>query len=304
MKTWGRSDRMSEHGPDETVYHLDFRSGVITFGNGVNGRIPPAGSQVFVTYSVSDGEEGRVARNRKWKVAGFEGVFGVNPDPITGGFEPSGWIEQRREARRRSRDDHALVSSEDIESAATGLPLLEVARAWVVAPDDRTPRTGVVTLVALRSRPDGNEPEQPPETPRWLAAIRRQLAPRMPLGARLVVAAPQYREFSIHVALEIDSGRKPSAIKKNIEDELKKRLGLVESATGAPPRQPGVPVTSRDVRAWIRASDGVKRIIELQLRGADGKSNMKVSVPRGGLPRWNSGNSVIEVMRPESGGLR
>ena len=50
---------------------------------------------------------------------------------------------------------------------------------------------GVVTLIALRSRPEGNEPRQPPETPLWLEGIRSQLAPRIPLGTRLVVKAPR-----------------------------------------------------------------------------------------------------------------
>ena len=53
--------------------------------------------------------------------------------------------------------------------------MLEVARVWVPKPDERAPRTAVVTLVAMRSRPKANEPENIPETRRWLEAIRRRL---------------------------------------------------------------------------------------------------------------------------------
>ncbi|MEK6261448.1 MAG: putative baseplate assembly protein [Planctomycetota bacterium] len=302
VNTWRRCDRLSDHGPNENVYEFDAKAGEVTFGNGINGRILPAGSQVFVTYSVSDGEEGRVARNRKWKVAGFAGTFGVNPDPITGGAASSDWKEERREARRRSRDDHALVSSDDIATAAKALPLLEVARAWVPEPDARTPRTGVVTLVAMRSRTAGKEPEQPPETAQWLENIRRRLAPRMPLGSRLVVVAPRYVEFSIQAVLEGNSGTNPSAIKLKVEEELRKRLSLVDSARGVTPRQPGVPVTPRDVAAWMRAVDGVKRVLQLQLLGADGQSLKDgVAVPRSGLPRWDVVRTTIDVKRPEPG---
>lgn len=303
VMTWHRSDRLSEQGPHDNVYELDTKAGEVTFGNGVNGRIPPEDSQVLVTYSVSDGEEGRVARNRKWKVAGVEGNFGVNPDPITGGTASSGWMEERREARRRSQQAHALVSSDDIAAAAKGLPLLEVARAWVPAPHARAPRTGVVTLVAMRSRAAGIEPEQPPETAQWLETIRRCLAPRMPLGSRLVVAAPRYVQFSIDVVLEANSGRNPAAIKEEVKKDLMKRLALVDSPTGVMPRQPGVPVTRRDVAAWIRATDGIKRVIRLQLRNADGRElkDQEVVVPRGGLPRWDAVGSKIEVIRPEPG---
>ena len=299
INVWSRCERLSDRGPDENVYELDPQKARVTFGNGVNGRIPPAESQAFVTYSVSDGEEGRVARNRKWKVAGFPGAFGVNPDPIAGGTEADGWIEQRREARRRSRDDHALVSANDIAAAAKSLPLLEVARAWVPELSSTAPRTGVLTLIVLRGRPEGVEPEQPPETPRWIESIRSQLAPRIPLGTRLVVKAPRYVEFSINASLEAEQGLDPTAVRSEVEKMLQQRLALVDSPTQPSTRQPGVPLTRRDVATWLRAIHGVRRIVQLQLRGSDGKNTDTIVVPRSGLPRWNASRSTIEVSRPQ-----
>ncbi|HKP35973.1 MAG TPA: putative baseplate assembly protein [Pyrinomonadaceae bacterium] len=302
---WKRCDRMSDHGPDEKVYEFDATTGQLTFGNGVNGRIPPVNSHVRVTYSVSDGGEGRVARNRKWKVKGFQAPFGVNPDPIAGGIEASGFVDERREARQRSREDHALVSSSDIAEAAKALPLLEVARAWVPAPPNRTPRTGIVTLIAMRSRPGGDEPEQAPETAQWLDAVRRSLSPKIPLGSRLKVAAPHYVEFFINAVLEVNQGLKPSAVKEEIEKELKKRLALVDQGTGVPPRAPGVPVTRRDMAAWMRATDGVKRVIELKLRRANGQIvDKEIKAPRNGLPRCLFVRNSIEVKRPQAGRSR
>ncbi len=304
VSTWSRCDRISDQGPGDTVYELDLKDARVTFGNGVNGRIPPAQSQVFTTYAVSDGEAGRVARNRKWSVGGFAGTFGVNPDPMTGGTAAFGWVEQRREARRRSRDDHALVSSNDIVAAAKALPMLEVARAWVPVPDEKSPRMGVVTLIAMRSRPEGKEPEQPPETPLWLEGIRSQLAPRVPLGTRLVVKAPRYVEFTIHAVLESEPGRDVAGIKSDVENALQQRLRLVDSPAGVSTRQPGIPLTRRDVAAWLRMVDGVRRVVDLQLRGASRKNTDTIVVPQSGLPRWNSSQSTIEVNRPQTGRAR
>lgn len=298
---WERRDHLSDQGPGDRVYELD--AGRITFGNGLNGRMPAEGNVVYVTYAVCDAEAGGVARNRKWKVAGFERAFGVNPDPVAGGAARAGWIAQRREARRRSREEHATVSSDDIASAARALPLLEVARAWVLPPTGKTPRTGVVTLVAMRARPSNKEPVEIPETRRWLDAIRRRLVPRMPLGSRLVVAAPRYVGFFVRATLEAKQGRDPAVVHKAVETELGKRLALVSSSPDITPRAPGVPVTRRDVAAWIRAVDGVRRVVELELIRAVGKESVKeIAVPRGGLPRFDlARSSTLKVNRPGPG---
>ena len=275
----------------------------MTFGNGINGRIPRKAPQVLVSYAVSDADAGVVARNRKWQVAGFEGAYGVNPDPVTGGTPPPDGVEQRRKARRRSRDDHALVTAEDIQTAALALPLLEVARAWVVPPNDHVPQTGVLTLVALRSRQNGMEPEQIPETVRWLEAIRRSLSARMPLGTRLDVVAPRYKEFSIQATLEAYPRFAPETVREAVVKELRKRFTLDGRAEGAAPRQPGVPVTKRDLAAWLRAIDGIKRV-DVQLLDANGKTDPAIVVPHNGLPRWNFGGSTIEVRRSGPGSTR
>jgi predicted phage baseplate assembly protein len=318
VRVWQRSDRLADRGPDERVYELDAGRGEVTFGNGVNGRVPPAGAQVLASYAVCDGEEGRVARNRRWHVDGFEGAFGVNLDPVSGGAAPSAWVEQRREARRRAREEHALVSSEDLVAAARAQPLLEVARAWVLPPRDGAPRTGTVTLVAMRARPGGKEPadgagQAPPvglavpETARWLTTLRRRLVGRLPLGARLVVRGPRYVDFFVTATLLADPGRDPDKVAEAVDREIDKRLALVEPAPGQPAlgrpiRRPGVPVTRRDLSAWIRSVDGVRDVVELRLRRVGRRvDESEVPVPRDGLPRLDSSRSAIQVRRSTSG---
>jgi predicted phage baseplate assembly protein len=290
VKEWRRSERLSDTGPDDRVFELDAGRALVTFGNGVNGKIPPAESQVLVSYAVCDADKGNVARNRRWSVAGFEGTFGVNIDRVAGGAAPAGAIDQRRDARVRAGEEHALVSSADLAAAAKALPLLEVARAWVLPPGANAPRTGVVTLVVMRARPDGKEPAQIPESRRWLDAVRRQLVPRVPLGTRLLLAAPRYVDFWIQATLLVAAGRDPEAIKKDVERELAKRLALLD-------RRPGVAVTPRDVAAWLRGVDGERSIAELHLQRRRGKDEKEIAVPRGGLPRFDLSRSTIEVQR-------
>lgn len=299
---WEQCQSLSDRGPNEKVYELDVNKGEVRFGNGINGRIPPSDSQVLATYAVCDGDTGNVARNRKWKVAGFGGAFGVNPDPVTGGVASSDLIGQRREGRRRSTEDHALINSQDLTVAATSLSLLQVARVWVVPPDDKLPQTGTTTLVAMRQRASAVEPEQPPETRRWLEAVRSRLAPRMPLGSRLAVVAPDYIEFSVEATLQAETGLDPANVKEQVSETLQKKLALISSSSNVAPRRPGVPVTTRDVAAWMRGTNGVSRVVAVRLLDATGHQSDEISAPSNGLPKWLASSSSITVQRPASGG--
>jgi hypothetical protein len=298
---WDLRDDLSQSGPEDRNYELDSTNGVITFGNGVNGKIPAANSHVLINYAVCDGSAGNVARNRQWAVEGFEGIFGVNVDPVTGGTAASSLLDQRRQARLRSRSEHSLVTSADIVNAALTLPLLEVARAWVSAPDGARPRTGTVTLVAMRRRPASGEPQEIPETPRWLDTIRKRLRGGMPLGSRIAVVAPDYVSFSINATVESEAGLDPAIVKQKVEKTLNARLVLVDMGDGNSPRLPGAPVTSRDVAAWIRLTDGVARVTNLQLINSAGQPVNEIQVSRSGLPRYLATGTINVVRRGQAG---
>jgi hypothetical protein len=163
---------------------------------------------------------------------------------------------------------------------------------------------GVVTLVVMRSRPEDTEPAAAPETRRWLEEIRRRLLPRVPLGMRLEVVAPRYAEFTIRATLECAVGRDPNTVRADVEAALRRRLALVTMADGTAPRQPGVPVSRRDVTAWLRAVDGVRRVATLELVDANGETAAEIGPRADGLPRWNAVGSSIGVARPAPGVAR
>lgn len=298
---WTRCERLSDQGPRDRRYEFDAGTARVSFGNGVNGQVPVQAAQVLVSYAVSDGKAGNMARNRRWRLSGFAGTFGVNPDPVEGGADRADKIGIRRTARRRAVDEHALVSSDDIATAARELPLLQVARAWVIAPAGTSPQTGEVTLVAMRGRPQGTDPAGVPETPRWLEAIRSRLAVRMLLGTRLAVVGPRYVAFVLRARLNAQPGRDPDTVKAAVTQALRQRLALVKRDDASAPREPGVPVSRRDVAAWMRVAEGVRDVMQLELVLADGRVVEEIQVPRHGLPRIDLGASAIEVRRANSG---
>lgn len=298
LTRWQQCDLLSTKGPRDKVYEFDPEKQEVRFGNGVNGMTPPVNSQVLASYNVSDGEAGNTARNRKWTVPGFEGVFGINPDPIEGGAGRPDLTSQRRDAREKIRDAHALVTRDDIVKAAKSLSAYRVTRAWVMMPGKNSPRSGEVILFVMRSRDDSRVFGEIPETGRWLAAIRRNLAPRMPLGSRLVVKRPEYGDFIIEATVEVALGMAPEAVEEAVQRRLTEKLEL----SGSSSRKPGVSLHQRDVFAWVRGVDGVQRITGLTLRDAGGNVTASIKVPHGGLPRWKQDASKIKVVRAGNGG--
>lgn len=304
FREWEQHRDLSDCGPGDRAYRVDTTAGAVVFGNGVNGRMPRREAQILISYPVCAGAAGNTARNQQWIVRGVSGVFGINPDAIGGGVQAVSDLDMRREARHRARNEHALVTAEDIERAALAIPGLEVVRARLVLPEREAARTGDVTLIAMRARAAVGESENIPESARWLAAIRRRLAPRMPLGCRLVVAAPRYVDFSIDAQLETVQGRDPAKVAADVRTALAERLSIADTSAATTERTFGADVTRRDLAAWIRAVSGVRRVRELRLRLAGGKVVEKLPVPKQGLPRLDLGRSTIEVLRPAPGSAR
>lgn len=301
VTSWRRA-LLAEAGPQDEVFELDVARRRITFGNGINGRIPTEGAIISARYAVCDGPDGGVARNRRWRLPPFPGAFGINLDPVVGGTAGSTLSGQRRDARRRWRTERSIVSAGDLCDAALALPLLEVARAWVVAPSDALPRTNSVRLVAMRARTSRNDVPAVPEPPRWLGAIRRALVGRMMLATRLQVVAPAYVPYRLDATLVAQQGRDPMTVKSSVFEMLAQRTALIANGPSVTPRVPGVPIALREVVAWMRAVDGVQGVADLRILLADGRRTDEVAVPRGGLPSYDAAGSTITILRSGNGG--
>ena len=301
IESWSRTDEFSDCGPEDHKFALDPAAERITFGNGVNGARLPAGSTLSAAYSVTEGPAGNIAANRKWLVGGFSGVFGVNPDPTAGGEEASSWKAQRREARRIVREEHALVSARDFEDAARELAGLEVGRAVMMPPSQADTATGTMRLLAMRARYGPGEGETT-ETPRWLESVRARLASRVALGSRLRMIAPRYVRFSVTALAEAEPMNDPQEVRRNVIREIEARLNLVRDKPSDRERALGLPVTRRDLAAWIQALPDVRQVRELTIH-VPGKGDVPaVELPRNGLPVFDQAQSDIQVVRGDAGG--
>lgn len=298
-KTWRAVRRFDAAGPNDPVYVLDAAKGRLQFGNGVNGRVPPAGAQIFVAYSVCDGGAGNQPRPRAWFASGL-GPLGRNLDPLNGGSDAETQLQARGEARRAVRERHALVTPGDIAAAALAQTDLQVARALVLPFARGIDVPGSVTLIALRRRATASVAETEPQ--RWLAALRDELQPRLPLGQRLVLRAPNYVGFRLAATLQAAPLRDSATIQAAALAELARRLSPIAAAPGDPERALGAALTTADIGAWLKRLDGVAAVSALMLRNAAGQLVDSIEVGPQGLPRFDAAAVAINVLRSNARG--
>lgn len=270
---WTCQKDLSEAGPTDRVFSFDPNTRQIRFGNGLNGLIPPDKATLRVEYEVTEGAAGNLPAGFGWTVADLQGVFGTNLDPTTGGAAALDLAELRRRARKKAGKIDVIVTSADLEQAARALPDLRVARAEALGPPDLgTPWSALSdtrTLVVLRARPPTEDSALPPESPRWLAEVRRQLVGRLPLGERLRVIAPDYVPLCVRATLLSRPGYNPEDIKKQALDVLKEYFTLVAGMPGDKAWPLGRQPKLLDVKARLLKIDGVAGVKGCTLLQAD-----------------------------------
>jgi len=304
-QTWRRCDDLLQAGPADQVFTFDPANGVIGFGNGLNGAMPPFAADLGVSCILCQGKTGNLPAGLNWSVVGLSG-FG-NPEPIRGGTDRLDMAELRREARQHADDDRPLVTNSDLEAAAKACTDLRVARAHVLPgfdPDRPRGQAGRSrTLVALSSDPSRGGSDSGPETSAWLRALRRRLIPRLPLGDRVRITGPRYVALYVRVTLTVAPDRNGDDIANNAQCLLQSRLAAVPACPGDPFWTLGRDVEPRDLKGWLRKLDGVVAVRDLRIGVKPAQLGDKtLKIPPHGLPQLTLERGDITVVVAARGG--
>jgi hypothetical protein len=302
---WQRCDDLLLAGPDDRLFTFDAASGVIGFGNGLNGAMPPFAADLSVPCILCQGKTGNLPAGLSWSVAGRSGF--ANPEPISGGTDRLDLVELRREARQSAENDRPLVTNLDLEAAAKDCTDLRVARAHVLRgfdPDCPRKQAGSGrTLVVLSSDPSRGDTDSGAETASWLRALRRRLAPRLPLGDRVRVIGPRYVALRVRIVLTVAPGRNGTAIIENARRLLQSRLAAVPACAGDSFWTLGRDVEPRDLKGWLRKLDGVVAVRDLRIGSKPAQLGDKtLKIPPHGLPQLALEPGDITVVIAAGGG--
>jgi hypothetical protein len=296
FRQWTRTGSLEQAGPDDLVYEVDRENRLVTFGNGINGARPTAGSTLRVDYQVSAGARGNLPHGVSWAVRGVSQAF-ENRAALSGGGDADSLLQLRASARRDVREAHPLVTKADLEDAARSFTDLGVTRAVELAASTSAAQVrGTRILVAVGPHSDDSGSRVFHESEIWLREIQRRLAPRLPLGQRLEVMGPRFVAVRVQARVVAAPQRDVDEVRTNIERLLTSQLAIVEQRSS--PAWPfGRDVTELAVKGWIRNVDGVARVTAASLIGDPAPvGSHSIALGSIGLPRYmpQAGDIIVE----------
>ena len=149
---WSRAENLAGSGAENRCYELDSSTGVITFGDGVNGRIPAYSSDIDVSvdYSWGGGTSGNLpAGALDGLVTGIPFVESMtNVIPTCGGSDAQSLERIRKTGAQRIRHGGRAVTARDYEGLiAEEFSEVGEARCFSGTDSSGTPQSGCVTVV-------------------------------------------------------------------------------------------------------------------------------------------------------------
>lgn len=203
---WYPAEDIAGLGRDDRAFLLDPAAGTLTFGDGLNGRLPETGARIRVDLMRSGGgAAGNVAAGSLQAIEA-PGLQASQPAAMHEGR--AGEILEQAEKRVSAYLQHQdrCVTAADYRAIAGDLDLGRVEVLPRFRPyQQRTDVAGVVSILPLPDKAVIQAPNPRPDR-RLIERVRAHLEPRRPLGTELFVIAPDYVPIGLGVAVTIRDG--------------------------------------------------------------------------------------------------
>lgn len=314
MVSWSQVESLDPQSPHDRVFELDAEAGIIYFGDGHQGRIPPlvpgGGNIVALRYRHGGGRAGELdvgtITSMRTPANGVRDV--VNIVAARGGRDAETLDEAKERARKELSTRHRAVTAGDFRFIAGQTPDVRVARVEVVplrqplrsgapcAPmgpalcsngipsgpsglQDDLEAYGAVSVVVVPDLPDPDHPEPIP-TPSFLEAVCRHLDEHRLVTTEVHVVPPQYlRLCNFRIVVHPEVGYTRTQLQTLVEKRLATYLHVLkggEDGTGFPF---GGQLHVADLIAQAYRTEGVNRVELLTAEFTRTKSN---AIPRQG----------------------
>lgn len=288
---WNKVKDFDASGPDDRHYHLDLYNGIITFGDGIHGAIPPIPGNdekniIAVQYRVGGGEIGNIPAGQINKMldATIQGVRVENRQPSRGGKNAESIADAQKRVRKDLKQATRAVTSSDFEKLVLAMPGAKIARVKVLPgyhPQfGGIKMPGTVTIVIVpQTLPDSIHESKP--TVGLLKNVTRYLISKRLVTTNIRVIAPVFVHLDVAATVQIESRQSQEIMRLAVKDAIQEFLS---PQTGGPEKNGwpfGRKVAKSELYQVIENVAGVTctKYLSLKATGCyteDEKGNIKI----------------------------
>jgi hypothetical protein len=281
---------------------VDPTAGIILFGDGDQGRVPPANylssaapaaqCLIFAAYETTGASNGNLAAGQINKLVDSEHnrallyVANANPDgwtlldlkldstknplPASGGADAETIAQAASRADQLVETTQRAVTLEDCERLAMQTPGTRIARVTARAnlhpdfPCFKAP--GLITVLILPSLPKG----RPMPTSGLLRAVSAFLQPRRVIGTRVEVVGPEYLEVAVIATLQSKAGAGKARVQQAAVQKLNEFFDPLLGGPDGSGWPFGRDVYRAEVMGILNEISGVDHVTALELMPGHG----------------------------------
>ncbi|HYY58000.1 MAG TPA: putative baseplate assembly protein [Pyrinomonadaceae bacterium] len=266
-------------GPEDRHFTVNLKDGLLKFGDGVHGRIPPAvednkGNIHVVKYRVGGGEKGNVKAGMIVEILapGLKDKVKVkNPRPSASGSEAEPLSEAKSRARRNLKEITRGITTADFETLTAKTPGIRVARVKVLTqyhpkfPAIQMP--GAVTVVVVPETLPGVQRRLPKPSNGFLKTIYKHLKSRSIISTNLSVIGPEFIEVKVGAVVRVDPRMSAETVRKRVVDALREFLNPLTGGHDGAGWPFGRPVYKSEIYQLIEGIAGVVCVEQISLFG-------------------------------------
>lgn len=230
-KRWQCKESLLTAGPKDKVYLLDKKQGIITFGDGIHGEIPPIldTESIRVHYKISAGEKGNLPA---YQVKGFVDAVAfvalvTNYEAIGGGCDNETIGAAVERCKRIVQHQNRAVSKDDFSVIAKQADR-NIADVKTITSQEEAGISGCVKIAVLpRAYTDVEEDYFTEIKNNILREMKRKAPAVLVFGTGIDIMEVEYIEYCIHIKLIVKSYDDYHEAYTEIEEKLKQFLNPI-----------------------------------------------------------------------------
>jgi hypothetical protein len=262
---WSETDNFDSSKPEDKHYKIDYKKGLVFFGNGIHGTIPPKDATIKIEYRYGSGQIGNIREGAINKIEDNTELTVTNNFPAFGSKKAETIKEAIIRARKEIRTSHSAVTLNDYEEIAKSTPGLRVARAKAITGKADNAVTVVVVPYGLIDNPKPSEG--------FINTVCHHVDRHRLISTAISIKGPKYISVSVSATIKRKAGFHYEGVRDRCIKDLNKFLSPIARKKGDTEWPLGRTVYKSEVYEVLENVKGVDGVFKVYLKATGEKGS-------------------------------